>query len=139
MVSTPASTVPTAIRPSEQAKMKRSRSDKKVDFVDINFNEPVNEVLVVLPLETTTVALAHHMYWIEAWKDYTSSTVEDLVATNSASLLGPWAPMSSLKDLKAKNTDLANQLEEAVHYGNDVRATKSKVKKAKKKKKEMEG
>lgn len=66
MVSTPASTVPTAIRPSEQAKMKRPRSDKKVDFVDINFNEPVNEVLVVLPLETTTVALAHHMYWIEA-------------------------------------------------------------------------
>lgn len=117
----------------EQGRRKRVCSDKEQDFLGTNSDEPVKEVLEALPPENAVVALTHHKYWIEAWKEHTTfCTAKDLVATNNACV----APALSIgiqlggliKDLREKNIDLAQRLEKAALYGKEVRATRNKSK-----------
>lgn len=126
--STPVLAIPLA-QVLEQLRRKRARSKNEVDFLGINTEEPVKEVLEALSPETTAVAMVHSRYWTEEWGDHTSSyTVEDLVAANGACIT--WALSTSaqleglIKDLRAKNMDLAKRLEESVLYMDTVGRSK---------------
>lgn len=58
--STPATE--TATQPQEQGRRIRPHLDKEEDFLEVNLDEPVKEVLEALPLETVAVALIHQKY-----------------------------------------------------------------------------
>ncbi|XP_022893779.1 uncharacterized protein LOC111408217 [Olea europaea var. sylvestris] len=129
---------------SGQPRRKRARPTKEVDFLGVNTEEPVKEVLEALPPETAAVAVVHNKYWVEEWKDYTASyTVEDLVAANCACIaraLGTSVQLEDLiKDLSVKNIDLAKLLEEAMQYEDEVRAAQEKAYEAESTKQEAEG
>ncbi|XP_022874088.1 uncharacterized abhydrolase domain-containing protein DDB_G0269086-like [Olea europaea var. sylvestris] len=132
--TTPLTAVPIEHVPGQQRR-KRARSSKEVDFLGTSSEEPVREVLEALPPETAAVAVVHSKYWTEEWRDHTAScTAEDLVAVNSACVARALSTSIQLeglvKDLNSKREDLAKRLEEAMHYGDAVRAAQAKAAKA---------
>jgi hypothetical protein len=140
-------TAPLAAVPIEhvlgQQRRKRARSSKEEDFLGTSSEEPVKEVLEALPPETAAVAVVHSKYWTEEWRDHTAScTAEDLVAVNSACVARALSTSIQLeglvKDLNSKREDLAKRLEEAMHYGDAVRAARAKAAKAEEEKRAAE-
>ncbi|XP_022856309.1 protein piccolo-like [Olea europaea var. sylvestris] len=146
LATAPATTSLTAVPIDQvpgQQKRKRPRPSKEVDFLGTNPEEPVREVLEALPPKTAMVAVVHNKYWTEEWRDHTAScTAEDLVAANSACVAQALSTSIQLeglvKDLNSKREDLAKRLEEAMHYGDTVRAAQAKAMQAEEAKKKAE-
>lgn len=138
---TPAAATPTpfALPPqSEQSKKKRACPDKKEDFLGINTEESVKEVLEALPSKTIVVAVVHSKYWIKEWRDNTTScTTKDLVVAISTSIARALSTSIQLEGLVKDNGRRTStwRLEKNLHYGD----TEAKMSKANKMRLEAEG
>lgn len=100
-----------------------------------NCEEPVKEVFEALSHKTAAVAMVLSKYWTKARRDHTSScTTKDMVVVNQACIARALSTIVQLeglvKDLWAKNVDLAQKLEKAVLYGYEVRITRAKSEEA---------
>lgn len=109
---------------SDLAMKKMPYFENEVDFLETNLEEPVREVAVI-----------YTKYWIDTLRDHTSSyTIEELVATNNACITQAFSTSVQLegpvKDLRAKNMDLAQWLDTIMHYEDAISTKKAQAEEA---------